>query len=141
MPVAKKKKSKIATKKVSEKQLQQMAEKALQDFKDASEDRYKRAMVVYNEQDSETKDALDRMIDLLSGIARRRIWVAPSRGSEHRAVVLIPDHVVRQNMVYMAVEVLKDLAQMDVRVANFSFPKTLCIVCNNPVKKRKKGVK
>ena len=141
MAVVKKKSKPVVTKKVSDNQLQVMAEKALADFKEAAEDRYNRAMKVYEAQDNETKDALDRMIDLLSGIARKRMWVAPSRGSEHRAVVLLPDQVIRQNMTYMAVEILKDLAQMDVRVAGFKFPEGLCLVCSTEIKPKKKRKK
>lgn len=137
--MAVKKKSKpVVIKKVSEAKLQELATKALDDFREAAEERYQGAMAVYEAQDNETKDALDRMIDLLSGIARKRMWVAPSRGSDIKAVVLLPDQVIRQNMTYMAVEILKDLAQMDVRVASFTFPDHLCGVCNRPRKKKGK---
>jgi hypothetical protein len=137
MPVAKKK-SKKAVKKVSEAKLYALAEKSLADFSAASEERYEGAMLVYNEQDNQTKDALDRMVDLLSGIARRRMWV--SAGGENRMVMTLPDQVIRQNMTYMAVEILKDLATFDVRVDNFTFPDHLCGVCNRPRKKVKKRV-
>ena len=41
------------------------------------------------------------MIDLLSGIARRRMWVGVGT---NRVVMTLPDQVIRQNMTYMAVE-------------------------------------
>jgi len=139
MAVAIKKKSRpVVIKKVSEAKLQQMAQEALDNFKAASEERYERAKKVYDAQDNETKDALDRMIDLLSGIARKRMWVSQTRGSNVKAIVLLPDQVIRHNMFYMAVEILKDLAQMDVRIASFKFPEGLCLVCSNEIKPKKK---
>lgn len=141
MTKAIKKKSKTLkvkpTKRVSEAKLRELGDQALAEFQEASQDRYDRAMVIYEAQDNETKDALDRMIDLLSGIARKRMWVGAGRHSDSRLVMTLPDQVIRHNMTYMAVEILKDLAQMDVRVASFKFPKDLCIVCNRPTKKKK----
>lgn len=132
-----KKKSK-PSKKVSENQLQALAEKALTDFKQASLVRFQQAAKVYDAQDPATKDALDRMIDVLIQVARRRMWVAPSRGSEHRAVVQLPEEVIRQNATYMAVEIMKDLALMDVRVEGYKFPDGMCGVCHRPLKTKKK---
>jgi len=137
-PVAKKKSKPVVVKKMSEAKLTELAEQTMTEFQAAAEDRYKGAKAVYDEQDAETQDALDRIIDLLSGIARKHMWVASSRGSDHRMVIPIPDQTIRYNTTYMAVEILKDLAQMDVKVAGFKFPKKLCAVCNRPVKKKGK---
>ena len=136
MAVVAKKKSRPAFKKMSETKLRELADQSLAAFQADSELRYQGAKAVYDEQDNQTKDALDRMIDLLSGIARRRMWV--SAGGENRMVVTLPDQVIRHNMTYMAVEILKDLAIFDVKVDNFTFPDHLCGVCNRPRKKVKK---
>ena len=139
MSVVKKKSKPVVAKKISEAKLQALAEKSLKEFQAAAEERFKHAKAVYDEQDAATQDALDRMIDLLSGIARKRMWVSPTRAGDARAVMTLPDQVIRQNMTYMAVEILKDLAHMDVRVANFKFSKKLCATCNRPRKKKGKS--
>lgn len=122
---------------VSEKELWATADKVLKEFQESSEERYERAMKVYNAQSPQTQDALDRMVDLLSGIARKHMRVK-LKGAEEVAVVILPDQVIRQNMHYMAVEILIDLAQMDVQVEDFAMPPNMCAVCKGEVKPRKK---
>lgn len=135
--VAKKKRKEITRKKVSEAKLWKLMDKALDDFKAASEERYERAMLVYNEQDANTQEALDRMIELLCSIARRRMWVGTGPQSD-KVIAELPDQVIKQNMTYMAVEILIDLAQMDVQVENFKMPDNLCAICRTKIKPTKK---
>ena len=135
MAVIAKKKAKPA-KKMSEAKLRKLADKALAQFQAEAAERYELAMKVYKQQDSATKDALDRMIDLLCRIARTQMWVGTGTGKRERIVLSIPDQVVRQNMTYMAVEILLDLAQMDVKVEGFRFP-DMCVVCKKQVKPKK----
>lgn len=136
--VAKKKQKSAPRKRIPEKKLWEHMDKAMAEFKEASEERYERAMKVYNEQDALTQDALDRMIDILCAIARRHMWVGAGPNSD-RVVQVIPDQVVKQNMTYMAVEILIDLAQMDVQVEGFKMPKNLCAVCRKEIRPKKKG--
>src|SRR5262245_45492169 len=133
MPVAKKK----SRKRVSETELWKLADKALQDFQLSSADRAARAKRVYDLQDNATKDAIDRIQDVLSEIARRHMWVGLA-GDSHRVVQVIPDQVVRDNMLYMAVEIMLDLARMDIQVEGFVIPKNLCAECKNLIQPRKR---
>lgn len=136
MPVVAKKKPRRVP--ISEKVLWKAADKSLKEFQASSEERYAQAMKVYDAQSPNTQDALDRMIDLLSGIARRKMWVGVRGRQDERVVMTLPDQVIKQNMTYMAVEILLDLAQMDVQVEDFKMPANLCAVCKNEIKPAKK---
>jgi hypothetical protein len=41
--------------------------------------------------------------------------------------------------MYVATEIVKDMAQMDVQVANFEFPPKLCAECGDEIKPKKKA--
>lgn len=133
MAVAKKKSKKV-TKKLSENKLQEKADTRLAEFKAQSLVRFQQASKVIDQQDPATKDAIDRMIGQLVAISRRRMWVAESRGSDHRAIVDIPEETIRHNATYMALEIVKDLALMDVQVEGFKYPKGMCGTCARPLK-------
>lgn len=135
--VAKKKPKKA----VSESELHKLAEKAMEDFKSEAKARYDKAQKLYKKQDADTQDALDRMTTLLCRIARRHMWVGVGKKGD-RVVFTIPEETIFHNMSYMAVEILKDLAQMDVKVAGFDF-KNLCMECHTELKPtaKKKGKK
>ena len=138
MSAVKKKPKKI---RISQKKLDKLAGEALDNFTKESEKRYERAMKVYNTQKIEAQDALDRMIDILCVIARRKLAVRV-RGSWDDAVVFtIPDEVIKKNMTYMAVEILKDLVYMDVQVDDFHWPTDICAECGAPVTPKKKEKK
>lgn len=132
---AKKKPKAVVRKRVPEKKLWEHMEKVMVEFTKASERRYAKAMKVYDAQDAITQDALDRMVDHLCAIARKKMYVGTQTD---RVVAAIPDQVVKNNMTYMAVEILIDLAQMDIQIEGFKMPK-LCAVCKDEIKPRKKG--
>jgi hypothetical protein len=113
---------------IDEEELRKLADQAMEDFKREAKARYDKAMRVYNAQDGDTQEAFDRMISLLVRIARKTMWVGVGKRSD-RIVMPIPEETITHNMTYLAVEVLKDLAQMDVKVAGFKFPKGLCVEC------------
>ncbi len=128
----------MAKKKINEAKMQKIAGGALKEFQEAAQGRYRRAKVVYDAQDSETQDSLDRMIDLLGRTARKTMWVSASKGSSQKVLVPLPGDAIHHNTFYMAVEILKDLGQMDVKVGGFTFPKDVCAVCSTPIKKKVK---
>lgn len=133
---------KNAKKKVSEKELHALASKAMDEFKAEAKKRHEIARRLYERQDDETQEALDRMTTLLVRIAKRHMWVGVGKQGD-KIVFTIPEETVYHNMFYMAVEILKDLAQMDVKIAGFDFPRDVCADCHVPIKpaKAKKKVK
>lgn len=120
MPVKKKVKA------VSESEI----DAVLQSLDADAENRHNKARAFFEAQDPETREAIERVASCLQRIARRQIAVG--RGTA-RTVVSLTDDTIVGNAFYMAVECFKDLAQMDVKVANFTFPK-LCMVCGKVVK-------
>jgi hypothetical protein len=134
-PIAKKKAPVVSPEK-----LRELANGAMDDFTRESKKRYERVHKLFERQDDETQDAIERMTALLCRIARKNMWVsAGSKGD--RVVLTIPEEVIYHNMFYMAVEILKDLAEFDVKVAGFHFPPNLCAECFNPVKPKKAAKK
>lgn len=141
MPPKKKVKSKpILVKKVSENKLRELAVKVMDDFSAEAKARYDKAKRSYNKQDDETQDALDRITTLLCRITRKQMWVSAG-GRGDRMVMVIPEETIYHNMFYMANEILKDLALMDVRVASYTFPAGICVECGKELKPAKKKVK
>ncbi len=118
-------------KKVSTRALQKTADEWLENFKSETQERDKRTRLFYDVQDEDTQDAIDRVADVLSLISHRRVVVKKS-GSQQQLILDLPDAVMRANARYLAVEVFKDLGQMDIRVANFKFP-LLCVECGKKV--------
>lgn len=139
MAPVKKKKAK-PVKRISEAKLRELAKKAMDDFIADAKKRYNHAHEIYKQQDADTQDALDRIIALLCQITRRNMWVQVG-AREDRLVLTIPDETIYNNMFYMAVEIIKDLAVMDIRVANYKHPANLCAMCGATVKPKKKGRK
>lgn len=139
MPTVAKKKSqpKIA-KKLSDAKLEKLGQDALEKFQAESLARFEKAQKFVELQDADTRDALDRMISLLEDIARPSILVRPENDRKHGITVLLPKETITHNATWMAVEILKDLGSMDVRVASFKFPKDLCATCHDPIKPKKK---
>jgi hypothetical protein len=64
------------------------------------------------------------------------MWVQVGN-REDRMVLTIPDETVYHNMFYMAVEIIKDLAVMDIRIANYTHPANLCAMCGTEIKPKK----
>jgi hypothetical protein len=118
--------------------VQKLAQASMAAFVSDAEARYKKARRVYEIQDDETQDALDRMTTLLCRIARKNMWVGVGKTAEERVVLTIPEETIYHNMFYMANEILKDLALFDIRVAEYTFPPNLCVECGAEVKPRKK---
>lgn len=129
-------------KKVSESKLFEMAKESMEVFKAQAKARYDEAHKGYEKQDDDTQDALDRMTTLLCRIARKRMWFTVGK-REDRVIMVIPEETIYHNMFYMANEILKDLALMDVRVASYTFPADTCVECGKAIesKPKKKAVK
>jgi hypothetical protein len=95
------------------------------------------AKSLYDAQDVETRDAIDRIHDVVQQVFRSRIWISKTRTGERK--VFSPSEDTHAKFTfYVAIEIAKDLALMDIRVGNFTFTKD-CVECGKPVKSKKKG--
>jgi len=107
-------------------------EKALERFRALAEKRYEIAMAAYNSQDKGTQQALDRIRDRL---------VIGSTGlvTVKGQVIQVDIGIIEHNAMYVAIEIVKDLALLDIRVANYKFPEVLCAECGATLAKTKRS--
>jgi hypothetical protein len=108
-------------------------------FEERSEIRQRVASVAYNAQDAKTKAVIDSIMDqlLLGASGTIRIFVG-----KQSVAAKVDMEYVEFNAMYVATEILKDLALMDVKVANYKFPSVYCVECGDKLlTKKKKKVK
>lgn len=110
-------------------------------FKRQTEARRKIAQAAYDAQDRDTRAVIDAICDRLSVISTGNAVVYPEgKGNSPGVLVRVPAELTDANILFFATEILKDLAMMDVRVANYEFPTVYCAECQEKLttKKRKK---
>ena len=121
------------TKKTPQHVLDRLAKDKLDEFMKASGELHALATKTYEAQDMETREAIERIQDVVTAMFRKRFYVAKTRTGE-RAIRDLPNEIHSKLTFYIAVEIVKDLGLMDIRVANFKFTKD-CAVCGKKVKK------
>jgi hypothetical protein len=104
-------------------------EEAIEEFEQMSEMKFELAKTVYDTQDAKTQAVIDRIVTTLRVYATGYITLqlAPPHGAP--TAVKITNEYLGYNLFYLAVEVVKDLAIMGTRVAEFDFPPALCSQC------------
>lgn len=114
----------------------------IKQWKEISLARGRLAQEAFDHQDAETQAVLSRVRDrlLLGANGIVRFTDEKGRTFHHKVEMEYLGH----NAMFIATEILKDLALMDVRVAHYEFPLTLCAECNEriakvPVPRRKGG--
>lgn len=112
--------------------------RAAADFSLASLDRMEAAKKVYEMQNDATRDAIDRVQSLLIRQSRRSMWVGTK---DDRVSVEIPNYAIWNNALYMAVQIMKDLAFMDIKVVDFKWPVDTCMTCGNEITRTRKKAK
>jgi hypothetical protein len=114
---------------------------ALEEFKILTELRYEMAMEAYNAQDEATQGVIDRIKDRLALGASGyiKIRVNPPHGGT--VPVRIERDMLDANTLFIATEILKDLAVFDVRIENYQFPPSMCVSCGAEIETPKKGGK
>lgn len=115
--------------------LETLASQKIEDLTADVEERYERVSRLLSDQDAATREAIEMMAETVSTVFPRRMWVAKTRTGE-RMVVDIPPEIHNKISVLVAVESVKDLALMDIKVANFKFNGD-CAECGKPVKSKK----
>lgn len=90
----------------------------------------------YKRQNKLTQEALDVTADRLFSISQGLVKF-------HGVIRTVPPTTLRKNALYLATEIFKDLALLDIRVADFEFVDEVCVECGAPVGKvsKKKGGK
>lgn len=108
--------------------------KALDEWKELVKFRERIAREAYDFQDDKTQGVLDRIRDRLVISANGLVQVGGFR-------VKVDLQYIEANALYVATEILKDLAMMDVKVATYKFPPTFCAECGAEIKPRKRRKK
>lgn len=102
-------------------------EDALADFMAVSEVKGEIASDEYKAQDAKTRKVIDGMVATLANYALGTVKLAGVDG------IVIYEEAVRDNLLYLAMELAKDLALVGIRVGNFQFPTNLCAICGGDV--------
>lgn len=77
-------------------------------------------------QDKETRAAIDRILGTLQTYATG--YITPKIGKSV-VPVKVDNEFITMHLRWLAVEIAKDLAFVDIRLANFTFPPSLCASC------------
>jgi hypothetical protein len=116
--------------------LQQKVDAQLETFVQQTEARFQIAKRLYDHQDAETRAALNIMVERIVSISTGLISIQVK--GEGRVAARVPADAMQKNAMYLATEIFKDLAMLDIRVANFRFDPRFCAQCGKPVKVKKK---
>jgi hypothetical protein len=102
--------------------------KALEEWKELALARERIGRAAYDHQDSQTQDVMDRIRDRLVTGASGLVAIGGHR-------VKVDLQYIEANAMYVSTEIMKDLALMDVKVANYKFPPVFCAECGAEIKK------
>jgi hypothetical protein len=111
------------------KSVDKLTEDAVEEFKSVSEMKWELARDAYELQDKETKAVIDRIVATLRTYANGYIAVQLNPPTGETIPVKIENDYLDMNLLWLAVEVVKDLAFIGVQVASFEFPPSLCAQC------------
>jgi len=134
LPVKKKFKEKVRKKSAGK----QIIAEQLKLFEEHTKARSKIAKAAYEAQDEETKEALDLLRSRVATMSSGYIRIFPNGKRNPSIAVPIAWELAEQNILFIATEILKDLALMDIQVANYQFPKVYCAECGDKLTPRKK---
>ena len=128
-----KKKSAVVKKKVDYQKLdaamQEAAEEEVSRWIELTEHRGKVAKKAYDAQSKRTQEVLDAIVDRLLVGATGIIRVAPEGSKGEAYAVEVSKADLRKNALFLATEILKDLALLDFRVEDYEFPPQYCAAC------------
>lgn len=106
-----------------------------EDFEALSLVRYEMAKDAYEVQDDETKAAIDRVVGTLRQHANGTVKVK-SGGTFYD--LRISDQTFGFNLLYLAVEIVKDLLFGGVKLANFKVDPNVCASCGDKIERTRK---
>lgn len=99
---------------------------AIEEFVEITSYKAEIAVATFDAQDKETQKLILKIADVLKQYATGTIQVG------RRSIDITAD-VLKENCLYLAVEIVKDLAMLDIRVGNFVFPQGACVKCGGDV--------
>ena len=111
-----------------------VANQWVENYRVQTEARLQMATEAYEMQDSETREVIDKIRDRIAIAMTGR--VKTSNGH----VFQVSQELMDASILFIATEILKDLAMYDVKLANFKFPPN-CVGCQRkltPTRKRKR---
>lgn len=109
--------------------------RAVEEFEALSRSRHESARVVYDGQDAKTKKAIDRIATTLRQHANGTVNV---RLGGKLVPIEVGIELLGFNLLWLAVEVVKDMYAVGLRVAEFEWSPATCISCGAPIKKRRR---
>lgn len=116
------------------KSTQRLEQEAVEEWQSISLAKNELAMDIYDAQSTETKQAIDLIVKTLRTYATGDIHVELP-GGETVSVSADPEHLT-YNLMYLAVEIAKDLGVVGIQLAEFTFPTNLCFSCGATVKRK-----
>lgn len=118
-----------------------LVENAVAEFKSISELKYELAKEAYDAQDEDTKKAIDRIIGTLQVYATGSITVQLQPPFGEYVTVRIDATYLGYNLLWLAIEICKDMALLGIRLAAFDFPQSMCAKCSAEIipERRSKG--
>jgi hypothetical protein len=132
----------MARRTVSElKSVQRYLDEAVAEFQDLSEIRYELAKRAYKAQSATMQNTVDSILATLRIHAKDYIDVQlqPPHGA------LVPVKIERRyvdfNLLYIAMDILKNLALFDIRIGDYEFPPSLCTNCEAVITQREARVR
>jgi hypothetical protein len=102
---------------------------AVEEWESVSLIKYELAKTAYDAQDAETQEAIDRIVKTLQTYATGYINVQLQPPIGAMVPVKVSAEYLGYNLLFLAVEIAKDLGFVGIRLANFVFPETLCASC------------
>lgn len=107
----------------------------IEEFEALSLVRYELAVDAYEYQDDETKAVIDKMVATLRQHANGTVNV--QHGGK-LTPLKVGDETFAKNLLYTALEVVKSMYFVGLKVANFKWKPTACIACGAEIEKAKK---
>lgn len=104
-------------------------DKALLRYREIAEKRFKMAMQIYEAQDGSTQEVIDRIRDRLT-IAATGVVIINGQP------VKLEQKYVDFNLLWIAVDILSDLAMMNIQIENYEPSPMVCIECKREIYKQ-----
>jgi len=106
-----------------------LVDDAIEQYNSVAEIKYELAKAAYDAQNRATRRAIDRIVDTLRVYATGYINVQLQPPEGALVPVKVDNTYLGYNLLWLAIEIAKDLAFLDIRLADFRFPEALCAKC------------
>jgi hypothetical protein len=104
-------------------------QEALEEWQALTEVRYEMAKEAFDYQDEKTQAVVWRIVNRLRIGASGYITVRVNPPGGSSVPVKVDQEYLDYNILYVAMEILKDLAMFDIRVGTYKFPPSQCVTC------------